>query len=181
MPGRLEFLTTPDDSDTLVLRMAIDNAGNIKMGDGGWTDYINVTAGGVLTFEGTATITPKLGGDQDCNNLDLVEVKTVQFNGVYAIGESGPTETVDWQNGAYQSITLDEACVISFSNEYVGTLNLRVTYGGSFALTFNGMTLLEEGGVEIVTTNATGVDVLMFKNWGVADTYDMGALLDVKD
>ena len=125
--------------------------------------------------------TPELGGDLDCNNLDLTEVKTVQFNGVYAIGNSGSTETIDWLNGAYQSITIDEACVISFSNEYVGTLNLRVTYGGSFALTFTGMTLLEEGGVEIVTTDAAGVDVLMFKNWGTADTYDMGALLDVKD
>jgi len=119
--------------------------------------------------------------DADLNNLDIVEVKTVQFNGVYAIGNSGSTETVDWQNGAYQSITIDEACVISFSNEYVGTLNLRVTYGGSYALTFSGMTLLEEGGTEIVTTDAAGVDVLIFKNWGTADTYDMGALLDIKD
>lgn len=118
----------------------------------------------------------------DLNNGRATEVKTIEFNGVYAIGNSGATETVDWQNGAYQSITLDEACVISFSNEYVGTLNLEVTYAGSFALTFDGgITLLEEGGVEIVTTDASGVDVLMFKNWGTADTYVMGALLDVKD
>ena len=182
MPGELEFWTTPDDDNSPDLRMVIDNAGNIKMGDGAWTNYVNVTAAGVLTFEGTATITPKLGGDQDCNNLDLTEVKTVQFNGVYAIGNSGSTETVDWQNGAYQSITIDEACVISFSNEYVGTLNLVVTYGGSFALTFNGAdTFLEEGGTEIVTTDAVGTDILIFKNLGVADTYVMGALIDVKD
>ena len=119
--------------------------------------------------------------DLKLNNHDIYEVKTVQFNGVYAIGNSGSTETIDWLNGEYQSITLDEACVISFSNEFVGTLNLIVTYGGSYALTFTGMTLLEEGGVEIVTTDAAGVDVLMFKNWGTADTYVMGALLDVKD
>ena len=119
--------------------------------------------------------------DLKLNNHDIYEVKTVQFNGVYAIGNSGLTETIDWLNGEYQSITLDEACVISFSNEFVGTLNLIVTYGGSYALTFTGMTLLEEGGVEIVTTDAAGVDVLMFKNWGTADTYVMGAMLDVKD
>jgi len=119
--------------------------------------------------------------DLKLNNHDIYEVKTVQFNGVYAIGNSGSTETIDWLNGEYQSITLDEACVISFSNEFVGTLNLIVTYGGSYALTFTGMTLLEEGGVEIVTTDAAGVDVLMFKNWGTADTYVMGAMLDVKD
>jgi len=120
--------------------------------------------------------------DLAMNNHDIYEVKTVQFNGVYAIGNSGSTETIDWQNGEYQSITLDEACVISFANEFVGTLNLLVTYGGSFALTFDGgITLLEEGGVEIVTTDASGVDLLIFKNFGVADTYVMGALLDVKD
>ena len=120
--------------------------------------------------------------DLAMNNHAVYEVATVQFNGVYAIGNSGSTETIDWQNGAYQSITIDEACVISFSNEYVGTLNLIVTYGGSFALTFDGgVTLLEEGGTEIVTTDAAGVDVLIFKNWGTADTYDMGAMLDVKD
>ena len=119
--------------------------------------------------------------DLAMNNHDVYEVKTVQFNGVYAIGNSGATETIDWLNGEYQSITIDEACAISFSNEFVGTLNLIVTYGGSYALTFTGMTLWEEGGVEIVTTDAAGVDVLMFKNWGTADTYVMGAMLDVKD
>ena len=130
----------------------------------------------------TDDATPELTDDLDCNNKDLTEVKTVQFNGVHAIGNSGSTETIDWQNGMYQSITLDEACVISFDNEFVGTLNLIVTYGGEFALTFDGgVTLLEEGGVEIVTTNNTGVDILIFKNIGTADTYVMGALLDVKD
>jgi len=57
MPGRLEFLTTPDGDNESDLRMAIDNAGNIKMGDGAWTNYVNVTAGGVLSCEGTASIT----------------------------------------------------------------------------------------------------------------------------
>ena len=57
MPGRLEFRTTPDDSWTPVLRLAIDSAGNIKMGDGAWTNYVNTTAAGVMTAEGAATIT----------------------------------------------------------------------------------------------------------------------------
>jgi len=56
MPTRLEFLTSPDDSATPTLRMAIDNAGNIKMGDGAWTNYVNVTNAGVLSLEGTANI-----------------------------------------------------------------------------------------------------------------------------
>ena len=56
MPGRLEFYTTPDGSDTLALRMAIDNAGNTKMGDGVWTNYTNVDIAGNLTPVGTAII-----------------------------------------------------------------------------------------------------------------------------
>jgi len=56
MPTKLEFFTTPDDDNSPVLRQAIDNAGNIKMGDGVWTNFINVSAGGVLTLEGTANI-----------------------------------------------------------------------------------------------------------------------------
>ena len=57
MPGRLEFWTTPDGSDDPVKRQAIDNAGNIKMGDGAWTNYINTTNAGVMTAVGSATIT----------------------------------------------------------------------------------------------------------------------------
>lgn len=56
LPTRLEFLTSPDGTKVPVLRIAIDNAGNIKMGDGVWTNYVNVTAGGAMTAEGTASI-----------------------------------------------------------------------------------------------------------------------------
>ena len=70
MPGRLEFLTIPDGSATPVKRMAIDNAGNHKMGDGVWTNYVNISAAGALTFVGTAGITlsdvtMSLGSDAD--------------------------------------------------------------------------------------------------------------------
>ena len=76
MPGRLEFLTTPDGSDTPVLRIAIDNAGNIKMGDGAWTNYVNVTNAGVLTLEGTANI----------EGVDATELG--YLNGISAFGGS---------------------------------------------------------------------------------------------
>jgi hypothetical protein len=56
MPGRLEFLTTPDGSATPALRMAIDNAGNVKMGDGAWTNYVNIDNSGKLDLYGTANI-----------------------------------------------------------------------------------------------------------------------------
>jgi len=56
IPTRLEFSTSPDGMEDDKLRMAIDNAGNIKMGDGAWTNYVKVTAGGAMTAEGTASI-----------------------------------------------------------------------------------------------------------------------------
>ncbi|GAI84325.1 unnamed protein product, partial [marine sediment metagenome] len=48
MPGRVEISTTPDGEWDPVLRMTIDNAGNIKMGDGAWTNYVNIDNLGVL-------------------------------------------------------------------------------------------------------------------------------------
>ena len=60
MPGRLEFRTTPDDSWTPVLRLEIDSAGNNKMGDGVWTNYVNISNAGVMTMEGTASINEPL-------------------------------------------------------------------------------------------------------------------------
>ncbi|GAH05959.1 unnamed protein product, partial [marine sediment metagenome] len=50
IPGRISFWTATD-SAAIAKRMEIDNAGNIKMGDGAWTNYINITAAGVLTLE----------------------------------------------------------------------------------------------------------------------------------
>ena len=55
-PMRFEIITTPSGTTSPILRFAIDNAGNIKMGDGVWTNYVKVTAGGAMTAEGTATI-----------------------------------------------------------------------------------------------------------------------------
>jgi len=117
MPGRLEFLTTPDGSDTPVLRMAIDNAGNIKMGDGVWTNFINVSAGGVLTFEGTASITPKytVTTKTDTATLTVAEAGVVNVSAAAAYtltlptasGNTGLTYHFIKTDANYNLITLD--------------------------------------------------------------------------
>jgi len=66
MPGRLEFSTTPDGSDTPVVRMTIDSAGNIEMGStGGVFDFGAHAAGfteqAISTTTGTAAINWNLG------------------------------------------------------------------------------------------------------------------------
>jgi len=151
------------------------------------TPLLGTPTSGVLTnctgVEVVTDTTPELGGDLDCNNKLLTEVNTVQFNGLYAIGNSGSTETVDWDNGQYQSITISEACVISFSNMFTGTITLHITWSATAAMTFDGAyTILEEGGTEIVFSDTdTLVDILKIYYYGAANTYVMGAMIDVKD
>ena len=121
--------------------------------------------------------------DLAMNNHTIYEVATVQFNGEYDNGNSGAAKTIDWDNGQYQKVTVSEATTLSFSNEFVGTITLRIIYGGAYAVAFNvADTILEEGGVELVFTSTnTAVDLLKVMNYGTADTYIVGVLLDVKD
>jgi hypothetical protein len=132
MPGRLEFLTTLDGSTVPSLRMAIDNAGNFKHGDGVWTNYVNITNAGVLSLEGTANIE---GVDAtEFGYLDGVasDIQT-QINarleavvddttpelggemdaGAHSIGftlqtvaEADGTTTIDWKDGNHCKVTL---------------------------------------------------------------------------
>jgi len=70
MPTRLGFYTSPDGYALPYLRMAIDNAGNIKMGDGAWTNYVNISNAGALTFQGTASITLPANSVDSANYVD---------------------------------------------------------------------------------------------------------------
>jgi len=142
MPGRLEFLTTPDDSFTPVLRLAIDNAGNIKMGDGVWTDYVNVTNAGVMTFEGTANIegvdatelgyvdgvTEDIQTALDTILANVVEDTTPELGGemdagahsigftVQTITSTAGTATINWGNSNKARITLSENTTLAFTD-----------------------------------------------------------------
>ena len=117
------------------------------------------------------------------NNHAVYEVATVQFNGEYDNGNSGAAKTIDWDNGQYQKVAVSENTTISFSNEFVGTLTVRIIYGGAYTVAFDGGdTILEEGGTELVFTDTNAaVDLLKIMNYGTADTYIVGVLLDVKD
>ncbi|KKM20809.1 hypothetical protein LCGC14_1641760, partial [marine sediment metagenome] len=44
------------DTQTSSVRLKITQAGDILMGDGAWTNYVKITAAGVMTMEGTANI-----------------------------------------------------------------------------------------------------------------------------
>jgi len=121
--------------------------------------------------------------DLAMNNHIIYEVNNIQFNGEYDNGNSGAAKTIDWDNGQYQKVTVSENTTLSFSNEFVGTLTVRIIYGGAYTVAFDGGdTILEEGGTELVFTETNAaVDVLKIMNYGTADTYIVGVLLDVKD
>jgi len=179
LPSRLEFYTVSDGSPMASLRMAIDNAGNIKMGDGAWTNYVNITNAGVLSFEGSAA----LGSDMPCNSYGLTEVKRVEFDGKYDNGNSGATPTIDWANGQYQKITISANAVISFSNVFVGTITIDINYSGDYTVDFNaGYTVMTEGGTAISFTETTGAyDILKVYHNDDTNTYVIEVMEDVKE
>ena len=158
MPGRLEFLTSPDGTKVPVLRLEIDNAGNIKMGDGAWTNYINTTAAGVMTAEGAATIT--------ATNL----VPTVEIDvGAHSVGFTlqeftavDNTTTIDWTLGNKYHFTFDnENQIFTFTpptNPCTLMLTLIQDAVGSRTITWPD-TCKWPGGVEgTLTTTANARD-----------------------
>jgi hypothetical protein len=58
MPGRITFLTTPDGSEILVSAVTIDSGQNTKIGDGGTSDYTNISSVGGVTYIGTSSGVP---------------------------------------------------------------------------------------------------------------------------
>jgi len=159
MPGRLEFFTTPDDSDTPVLRKTIDSSGNHKMGDGAWTNYVNTTAGGVMTAEGTATITA----------TNLVPKQEIDF-GAHSAGFTQQTLTgdgatlIDWTIGNKVKITLDgqnEAVTFTDPSNPCNLIMVIVQDDpGSRTITWTDMTIKWAGGTEpTLTTTADGEDI----------------------
>ncbi|MCK5601192.1 hypothetical protein KAR91_04960 [Candidatus Pacearchaeota archaeon] len=126
--------------------------------------------------------TPEYGGPMDHNSERDTEVLTIEFVGLIDAGNSGAAIDIDWQEGNYQEVTISENTTISFINEFVGTITLMMTYDGGNYTVALGDTILEEGGVELVFTETDGaVDILKVMNLGVADTFVVGVLLDVKD
>jgi len=99
MPSRIEFLTSVDGSDTPVLRGSVDSAGDWKFGDGVWTNYLQISSGGVLTLNGTAAISAGVSGNAGtATSLETARtIAGVSFNGTanIAIASTGLSDTAD--------------------------------------------------------------------------------------
>lgn len=176
MPSKLEFLTSASGSNVPTLAMTISSTQVVTFAN----DLTDSEISDTLT---ASILTGELGGTLDFNNERTQEVKTIEFDGLYDNGASGATPTIDWRNGQYQKIATDENTLFTFSNPFVGTITLIINYGGDHTVGFDGAyTIREVGGVEIVFTELSGTqDQLSIRYLGTADTYTVGALLDVKD
>ena len=160
------------DLSLYYLKTEIDTQGEIETiwGDTLMNDLVDDT-------------TPEYGGAMDHNNERDTEVCSVEFNGLYDNGNSGATPTINWQNGNYQKIAVSENTLFAFSNAFIGTITLQITYSGAYTAGFNaGYTILEEGGIEIsFTETLNAVDILKVMYLGTASTYIVGLMADVKD
>ncbi len=82
LPGRLEFLTTPDGSNASAVRMTIDNAGRIQLGDHSGTNVTNTSTAqvNIAKQDDIATSFSKAACYLHLGNAESTQ------NGVYPIG-----------------------------------------------------------------------------------------------
>ncbi|MCI0330452.1 MAG: hypothetical protein L0196_05805 [candidate division Zixibacteria bacterium] len=93
MPGRLEFLTTPDGSATAATRMTIDNAGNVGIGTNTPSQKLSVNgniSGGSLIVGSTGCIDPS-SGLQLSTSGDLITRTGSQCGGTLRLHLDGTT------------------------------------------------------------------------------------------
>ena len=89
--------------------------------------------------------TPQLGGNLDCNSNDIDNLVTADF-AVNAIGNSGASNTINMDNGGLQTITLDQNTSLTVSATKHSRCSLIISGGGSFTITWTGVTWLTSGG-----------------------------------
>ena len=156
------------------------NKVNIHAGDIN-VDKISVTASGVeMTglvefYQGiSADMGVTFGGTINCQDQEVTRPKLKDFSEtVNAIGTVTGNTAVDFQNGNVQTITINGACELSFSNPPAsgtsGTVTLIITNGGSASVTYaagNGSSLAEQlvkwpSNAEPSLTSS-GIDIITF-------------------
>ena len=149
--GVTTTLATPGVDTNLPTEKAVRDAISDAGGGDFSTSTSSVTDGDIIIFEGTGgktgkssgksvsdfleslagDTTPQLGGDLDTNG-------SVITHNTYDIGNSGSAKTINWLDGKYQKINLSEACTLTLTTpSKSGAILLRVTYAGTFDITWD--------------------------------------------
>ena len=87
----------------------------------GVTSAIQTQIDGKLSLSG-GTMT----GDIDANNNDIIDVKTVTFNGEYDNGNSGSADTIDFNNAQNQKSLMTDNCTYTFTPPTSGDTTIKL-------------------------------------------------------
>ncbi len=152
-----------NNSDTVTgLSIDIDESGT----NTGTITGLEVDVSGVTT--GTYYAATFQGGN--------VNINGGQFGSdIYVIGSSGSSQTIDWNNGNTQHITLTANCTLTFSNGISGrkyTLIVKQDGSGSRTITWPASVRWSGGTAPTLTTTANRTDYFGFIYNSVDSTYD---------
>jgi len=138
------------------LRMAIDNVGNTKMGDGVWTNYANVDNAGVLTFEGTASINEPLSILAATTSAELAGVISDEIGaGKLRFDTSVTAKTTT------ATLTPAEAGTILVSAASAYTITLPTAVGNT-GLTYHFKKT--DANYNLITLDGDGTETINYKN-----------------
>lgn len=117
------------------------------------------------------------GDDIDLASNDLVGVKSAMFSSEYNAGNSSTAITIDWNNGAFQKVTLTANCTVTVNTPPgVGRWQLKFVQNGASAFTVTWAGTLYSATGWINNTSAPTVNVASAGISVVTFFYDGAAL-----
>ena len=155
-------------------------------------DNININGNSITSTntDGNITLDPNGTGTIELSGPVLVSdnlvtratLKDYAIEGS-AVGNTGATRTLDFNDANFFSATLDQACTFTFSDPPAsgdfGAFVLELTNGGAFAITWPAS--VDWPGGTAPTLTASGVDQLVFTTRDAGTTYfGFVAGLDIK-
>jgi len=131
----------------------VDLSGNIVMDSG------NIS--GVGTINVTTVV---VAADFDMDDNDLINNKTITYNAEVAHGDSGASETIDFENGQKHSVTVSENTTLTLAppDNGMGNFLIKILNGSAFTLEWatEGAENIYWAGGEEPTWTASGTDII---------------------
>ena len=150
--------TVVADNADFILISDTSDSGNLKK-----ALISSLPSGGISALVDDTT--PELGGNLDCNNLDIGSIKLASFNGEIDNGNSGAADTINWTTGNNQRSTLTANCTFTFTAPTgVSFLNLKIIQDatGSRTVTWPAGIIWAGGVAPTLSTTANRVDIVNF-------------------
>jgi hypothetical protein len=103
-------------------------------------------------------------GTKIATTLTSKHIKSSRWSGLYDLGVSGTSKTINWANGDRQTLELTGDVTISFSNPVAGqalALTLVQDGTGSRTITFPAEVIWTNEEAPTLTTDPAGIDVIV--------------------